>query len=340
LGALGVRTKTMRRREFIALLGGTAVARPMAARAQQPVGPRRVGILVPFPDDRDPLVQQYLSAFKQRLHELGWIETRNIRLDIRFTDQDADRIRTGAEELIALSPNVIVVWANPAVAILRKATQSIPIIFVVVSDPVGSGFVTNLARPGGNMTGFENFQTAIGGKWLEVLMDIAPEVRRIAFVHSPDIAAHVAFMRAAETASIARGMTVISAGVRNAAEIESAITAFAQEPNGGLIIAPSPFNTVNQDLIIALAARLHLPAIYPFRYFVTNGGLVSYGFDTVEQHRGAASYVDRILKGEKPGNLPVQAPIKYELVINLKTANALGLTVSREVQLSADEVID
>jgi putative ABC transport system substrate-binding protein len=235
---------------------------------------------------------------------------------------------------------VIVVWANPAVAILRKATQSIPIIFVVVSDPVGSGFVTNLARPGGNMTGFENFQTAIGGKWLEVLMDIAPEVRRIAFVHSPDIAAHVAFMRAAETASIARGMTVISAGVRNAAEIESAITAFAQEPNGGLIIAPSPFNTIHQDLIISLAARLRLPAIYPFRYFSTNGGLASYGFDTVEQHRGAASYVDRILKGEKPGNLPVQAPIKYELVINLKTANALGLTVSREVQLSADEVID
>jgi putative tryptophan/tyrosine transport system substrate-binding protein len=332
--------KTMRRREFIAFLGGTAVASPMAARAQQPGAPRRVGLLVSFPDDRDPLVQQYLSAFKQRLHELGWIETRNIRFDIRFTDQDADRIRTGAEELIALSPNVIVVWANPAVAILRKATQSTPIIFVVVSDPVGSGFVTNLARPGGNMTGFENFQTAIGGKWLEVLSDIASEVRRIAFVHSPDIAAHVAFMRAAETASSARGMTVISAGVRNAAEIESAITPFAQEPNGGLIIAPSPFNTVNQHLIIALAARLHLPAIYPFRYFATNGGLVSYGFDTVEQHRGAASYVDRILKGEKPGNLPVQAPIRYELVINLKTANALGLTVSREVQLSADEVID
>jgi putative ABC transport system substrate-binding protein len=233
----------------------------------------------------------------------------------------ADRIRTGAEELIALSPNLIVVWANPAVAILRNATQSIPIVFVTVSDPVGSGFVTNLARPGGNITGFENFQTAIGGKWLEVLKDIAPEVRRIAFVHSPDIAAHVAFLRVAETASISRGMTVISAGVRNAAEIESAITAFAQDPNGGLIIAPSPFNTIHQDLIISLAARLRLPAIYPFRYFSTNGGLASYGFDTVEQHRGAASYVDRILKGEKP-------------------AKALGLTISREVQLSADEVIE
>jgi putative ABC transport system substrate-binding protein len=330
----------MRRREFIALLGCAAVPWPMAARAQQLGGPKRVGLLVPFPDDHDPQVQESLSAFKQRLRELGWIETRNIRFDIRFTGQDADRIRIGAEELIALSPNLIVVWANPAVAILRNATQSIPIVFVVVSDPVGSGFVTNLARPGGNITGFENFQTAIGGKWLEVLKDVAPEVRRVAFVHSPDIAAHVAFLRVAETASISRGMTVISTGVRSAAEIEPAITAFAQEPNGGLVIAPSPFNTTHQDLIIALAARLHLPAIYPFRYFSTNGGLVSYGFDTVEQHRAAALYVDRILKGEKPGDLPVQAPTKYELVINLKTAKALGLTISREVQLSADEVID
>ena len=330
----------MKRREFITLLGGAAVAWPMAAGAQQLGGPKRVGLLAPFSDDHDPQVQRYLSAFKQRLHELGWIEARNIRVDTRFTGQNADGIRTGAEELIALSPNLIVVWANPAVAILRNATQSIPIVFVTVSDPVGSGFVTNLARPGGNITGFENFQTAIGGKWLEVLRYIAPEVRRIAFVHSPDIAAHVAFMRAAETASITRGMTVISTGVRNAAEIESAITAFSQEPNGGLIIAPSPFNTVNQGLIIALAARLHLPAIYPFRYFSTNGGLASYGFDTVEQHRGAASYVDRILKGEKPGDLPVQAPTKYELVINLKTAKALGLTISREVELTADEVIE
>jgi putative ABC transport system substrate-binding protein len=329
----------MRRREFITLLGGAAATWPLTARAQQPGLPKRVGILAPFPDD-SALVQEYLSAFKQRLQDLGWIETRNIRFDIRFTDQDVDRIRTGAEELIALSPNVIVVWANPAVAILRNLTQSIPIIFVVVSDPVGSGFVTNLARPGGNITGFENFQTAIGGKWLEVLKDIAPKVRRIAFVHSPDIAAHVAFMRAAEAAAVARGMTVISAGVRNAAEIEPVITTFAQEQNGGLIIAPSPFNTVNQDLIIAMAARLHLPAIYPFRYFAAHGGLVSYGFDTIEQHRGAASYVDRVLKGEKPGDLPVQAPTKYELVINLKTANALGVTVSREVQLSADEVIE
>ncbi|HEY7244478.1 MAG TPA: ABC transporter substrate-binding protein [Xanthobacteraceae bacterium] len=330
----------MRRREFITLVGVAVVAWPMAAGAQQSGGPKRVGVLAPFPDDRDPVVQKYLSAFKQRLHELGWMEPGNVRFDIRFTGQDADHIRTGAEELIALSPDLIVVWANPAVAILRKATQSIPIVFVTVSDPVGSGFVTNLARPGGNITGFENFQTAIGGKWLEVLKDIAPQVRRIAFVHSPDIAAHVAFMRAAESASMSREMTVISAGARNAGDIQSTITAFAQEPNSGLIIAPSPFNTSHQELIIALAAQLQLPAIYPFRYFCSNGGLASYGFDTVEQHRAAASYVDRILKGTKPGDLPVQAPTKYELVINLKTAKALGLTISRDVQLSADDVID
>jgi putative ABC transport system substrate-binding protein len=330
----------MKRREFITFLGGTAVAWPMAARAQQPGGPKRIGLLAPFSDDQDPLVQQYLSAFKQRLHELGWIEPRNIRIDFRFTGQNADRIRTGAEELIALSPNLIVVWANPAVAILRNATESIPIVFVTVSDPVGSGFVTNLARPGKNITGFENFQPAIGGKWLEVLKDIAPEVRRIAFVHSQNIAAHVGFLRAAETASTSRGITVISADVRSAAQIESAIMAFAEQPNGGLIIAPSPFNTTHQDLIISLAARMRLPAIYPFRYFPANGGLVSYGFDTVAQHRAAAAYVDRILKGEKPGDLPVQAPSKYDLVINLKAAKALGLTISRDLQLTADEVIE
>ena len=190
------------------------------------------------------------------------------------------------------------------------------------------------------MTGFQNFETAIGGKWLEVLRGIAPGVRRVAFVYSPDIAAHIAFMRSAEAASNSLGMTLIAVGVHNATEIERAIREFANEPNGGLIVAPSPFNTTNQELIIALASGLHLPAIYPFRYFPTNGGLASYGFDTVEQHRGAASYVDRILKGEKPGDLPVQAPTKYELVINLKTAKALGLTVSREMQLLADDLIE
>jgi len=297
-------------------------------------------LLIPWPDGSEPLVQEYLTAFKQRLHEFGWIEGSNFRIEYRFTGQDAERIRAACEELIALAPDLIVVWANPAAAILKKATQTIPIVFVVVSDPVGGGFVTNLAHPGGNIPGFQNFETEIGGKWLEVLREIAPAVHRVAFVHTPDISAHVAFMHAAEAASTSWGMKVAPAGVRTGAEIERTLTLFAKEPDGGLIIAPSPFNTTNQELIIRLASNLRLPAIYPFRYFSTNGGLASYGFDTVEEHRGAASYVDRILKGEKPGNLPVQAPTKYELVINLRTAKALGLTISRELQQRADELID
>jgi putative tryptophan/tyrosine transport system substrate-binding protein len=330
----------MKRREFVTILGGAAVTWPLAVRAQKTPNVRRVGVLIPFPDDREPQVKDYLLAFQQRLHELGWDEPRNIRLDYRFTGQVPERMRTGTEELIALVPDVIVVWANPAAAIVRKATQTIPIVFVSVSDPVGGGFVTNLAHPGENITGFQNFETAIGGKWLQVLKEIAPGVSRAAFVHSPDISAHVAFIHAAEAASSSLGMTVASVGLRSAAEIEPALRAFAKEPAGGLIVAPSPFNTTNQELIIGLASELRLPAIYPFRYFAENGGLASYGFNTVEQHRGAAAYVDRILKGERAGNLPVQAPTKYDLVINLKSAKALGLHISLQLQQRADGVIE
>jgi ABC-type uncharacterized transport system substrate-binding protein len=330
----------MRRREFVTLLGSVAVVWPLAARAQQTGRLRRVGVLIPYPDDRESLAKDFLSALRQRLHELGWDEGRNIRFDYRFTGQVPERMRAGTEELITLAPDIIVVYANPAAVIVRKATQTIPVVFVVVSDPVGAGLITNLARPGGNITGFQNFETAIGGKWLQVLNEIAPGVRRVAFVHSPDISAHVAFMHTAQAASTSLGMTVTSVGVRSAAEIEPALRAFAKEPDGGLLVAPSPFNTTNQELILALASELRLPAVYPFRYFVENGGLASYGFDTVEQHRGAASYVDRILKGEKPGDLPVQAPTKYGLVINLKTAKALGLTVSLQLQQRADDVIE
>jgi putative ABC transport system substrate-binding protein len=330
----------MRRREFVTLLGSVAVVWPLAARAQQTGRPRRVGVLIPYPDDREPLAKDFLSAFRQRLHELGWDEGRNIQFDYRFTGQVSERMRAGTEELITFAPDIIVVYANPAAVIVRKATQTIPIVFVVVSDPIGAGLITNLARPGGNITGFQNFETAIGGKWLQVLNEIAPGVRRVAFVHSPDISAHVAFMHTAQAASTSLGMTMTSVGVRSAAEIEPALRAFAKEPDGGLVVAPSPFNTTNQELILALASELRLPAVYPFRYFVENGGLASYGFDTVEQHRGAASYVDRILKGEKPGDLPVQAPTKYGLVINLKTAKALGLNVSLQLQQRADDVIE
>jgi putative ABC transport system substrate-binding protein len=328
----------MRRRVFVTLIGSAAVAWPLAAQAQQPERTRRIGLLAPYNDERDSRVQAYLPPFRQRLHELGWIEGRNIRIEYRLTGEDAEHIRVGAQELIALAPDVIVVWANPAAATLRKATQTIPVVFT--NDPVGGGFVANLARPGENITGFQNFETAIGGKWLEVLKEIAPAVHRVAFVYSPEISAHVAFMRAAEEASNSLGLMVTAVGVRNAADIQSALTAFAKEPNGGFIVAPSPLIATSQELIIALAARLLLPAVYPFRYFCTNGGLASYGFDPAEQQRGAASYVDRILKGEKPGDLPVQAPTKYELAINLKTAKALGLVVSLQLQQLADEVIE
>ena len=275
----------MKRREFVIVLGVAAVTWPLAARTQQTPHVRRVGVLIPFPNDREPRAKDYLSAFKQRLHELGWDEGRNIRFDYRFTGQVPEHMRAGTDELIALAPDIIVVWANPAAAIVQKATQTIPIVFVSVSDPVGGGFVTNLARPGGNITGFHNFETAIGGKWLQVLKEIAPSVRRVAFVHSPNISAHVAFMHTAQAASTSLGMTVTSVGVRSAVEIEPALRAFAKEPDGSLIVAPSPLNTTNQELILALASELRLPAIYPFRYFAENGGLASYGFDTVEQHR-------------------------------------------------------
>ena len=322
----------MRRREFIILLGGVA-AWPYAARAQQPGKVRRIGVLIPF-SENDPEVQARLAAFKQRLQDLGWTDGRNVRIDYRFTDENTERLR------IAVAPDVIVVYANPAVAVLRQATRVIPIVFAQVSDPVGSGFVPSLARPGGNITGFHNFEPAIGGKWLDVLKQIAPGVRRVAVVHNPDIAANVAFLRAAEAASTSLGVTVTAADVRAATDIESALTAFAREPNGGLIVVPSPINLNSRELIIASAARQGLPAIYPFHYFPTSGGLVSYGFDPIEQSWGAASYVDRILRGANPGELPVQLPTKYRLVVNLKTAKALGLTIPESFLLRADEVIE
>ena len=328
----------MKRREFIGIAGG-ALAWPLAARAQQLERPRLIGILIPFDAD-DPQVKARLSAFRQGLQELGWIENRNIHFDYRFTGQDAEGIRTGTEELIAHGPDVIVVWTNTTVAIVQKATQTIPIVFVGASDPVESGFVTNLSRPSGNITGFQNFEAEIGGKWLDLLKEIAPGVRRVAFVYSPKISANVAFVRTAEAASASLGLTVTAAAVQSIADIEHVLTDFAKEPNGGLIFAPFPLVATDQDRIIALASHLHLPAIYPFRYVAANGGLASYGFDPVELHRQAASYVDRILKGEKPSNLPVQAPTRYQLVINLKTAKALGLAVPPTLLARADEVIE
>ena len=329
----------MRRRAFILALGGAA-AWPLAARAQKPAIPR-VGVLAPF-NKNDPEWQIFVAAFKKRLVDLGWTDGRNVMVDYRFAGGNAENIRTVARDLVASAPNVIFASSNVSVVALRQATHVIPVVFTQVSDPVGSGFVANLARPGGNITGFQSFETAIGGKWLEVLKEIAPNVRRVAVLHYPSIAANVAFLHAAEAAASALGVTVTPAGARDAADIERVLTAHAQQPDGGIIVTPSPLTVTadKRDLIIALAARLHLPAIYPYPLFPKSGGLISYGYDQMEQWQGGASYVDRILRGANPAELPVQAPTKYQMIINLKTAKALGLDVSLQLQQRADEVIE
>jgi putative ABC transport system substrate-binding protein len=312
---------------------------PVAALAQRSERVRRIGVLSPF-SQADPETQALLAAFKQRFQELGWSDGRNVKFEYRFTDGNPERTRAAGAELVGLSPDVILAYANPAVSSLIQVTQTIPIVFTQASDPVGSGFVSSLAHPGGNITGFHSFEPAIAGKWLEVLKEFAPGVRRAAVVHHPNIAANVAFVRAAEAASSTFGVTVTAAAVRNPTDIESVLTKFAQEPNGGLIVAPAPSTFDNRDLIVALATRLRLPAVYSYRFFVTSGGLVSYGIDGKDLWRAAAVYVDRILRGEKPGDLPVQLPTKYYLVINLKTAKAQGIEVSSQLQQRADEVLE
>jgi putative ABC transport system substrate-binding protein len=330
----------MKRREFFGLLGIVAVTEcPLEALAQK--GVRRIGVLLPFDNESDPQVRQLWPAFTQRLRDLGWVEGRNIQFDLRFTGQDKGRINAGAVQLAASAPDLIVVWSNPAAAALKQATRTIPVVFAQVSDPVGEGVVDNLARPGGNITGFQNFEVAIGGKWLQLLKEIGPGVRRVAVVYNQNIAANVAFLHAAEAASASLDIKIIAIDLHDAALMEGVLTEFAEvEPNGGLVIAPNPLNTKSPELLPKLARRLRLPAIYPFRTFVVNGGLVSYGFDTIEQQQGVATYVDRVLKGEKPTDLPVQAPTKYQLVINLKAAQALGLDVSLQLQQRADELIE
>jgi putative ABC transport system substrate-binding protein len=331
----------MKRREFILALGGAAVSWPLAARAQQPERMRRVGVLAPF-NKNDSEGRRFLASFQQRLVDLGWTDGRNLAIDYRFAGGSAEHIRVVAGELVATTPEVIFAASNVSVAPLQQATSGIPIIFTQVSDPVGSGFVASLARPGGNITGFQGFEPAIGGKWLEVLREIAPGVRRVAVIHNPNVSANVAFLHAAETAATSLGVTVTAAGVRDAADIERILTEFAREPNGGIIVTPSPVtNTIDKrELIFALAARLGLPAIYAYRLSAASSGLISYAYDPIAQWRGGATYVDRILRGAKPAELPVQAPTKYELVINLKTAKALGLTVPQSLLTRADEVIE
>jgi putative ABC transport system substrate-binding protein len=323
------------------LVGGAATATwPLAGRAQQSEGVRRIGVLLPFDNATDPQARQLLPAFKQQLGELGWVEGRNIQFDVHFATEDTGRIRVSAAELVATAPELVVVWSNPGLAALKRATQTIPIVFALVGDPVGSGLVTNLAHPGGNITGFQNFEPTMGGKWLELLQQIAPSLRRAGVLYNQSIPANVDLLRNAQAAATLMGMTIAATELHDVTEIERTLTEFAQVSNSGLIVMPNPFNSRNNEAIIGLAARLHLPAIYPFHLDSQKGGLVSYGFDTVEQQRGTATYVSRILKGEKAGDLPVQAPTKYQLVINLKAAKALGLDVSLQLQQRADEVIE
>ena len=328
----------MKRREFITMLGGAAAAWPLAARAQQPERVRRIGVLMYLPAD-DAEGQARLAAFTQAMKQLGWSDGHNLRIDTRYAT--ADDIRRHAAELAALAPDVILAGTGTAtVAPLLQATRTVPIVFAVVIDPVGAGFVDSLARPGGNATGFTIYEYSMSGKWLELLKEIAPNVTRVAVLRDPAIASGIGQFGAVQIVAPSLGVQLSPLDVRDAGEIERAIGAFASGLNGGLIVTGSPVANVHRNLIVTLAARHKLPAIYFSGRFVVEGGLISYGPDLIDQYRGAAGYVDRILKGEKPADLPVQASTKYELVINLKTAKAMGLTFPPAVLARADEVIE
>ena len=328
----------MRRREFITLLGGAAAAWPLAARAQQPERMRRIGVLSHL-SENDPTAQQFVAAFRQRLQELGWVDGRNAEIDIHWGAGDDALYRRYATELVARAPDVILAATTATVLALKRTTPIVPIVFVGVIDPVGSGLVASLARPGGNATGFTLFEYAIAAKWLELVKEIAPGVTRVAVLRDPAIAAGIGQFAAVQTVA-PMNIELSAVGLQEAGEIEQSIAGFAHGSNGGLIVTAGGFSVNHPDLIVALAARYKLPAVYPFRFFVTAGGLISYGPDPADPYRHAAGYVDRILKGEKPTDLPVQAPTKYELVINLKTAKALGLTVPPILLARADEVIE
>jgi putative ABC transport system substrate-binding protein len=328
----------MKRREFITLIAGAA-ASPLAARAQQPERVRRIGVLMPG-FAADPESQNRIAAFQQGLRELGWTDGRNVRIDYRWGGGDADRIRSSAAELVALAPDVIFATASSVMDVLVQATRRIPIVFANNTDPVGAGYVDSLARPGGNVTGFLLFEYGIAGKWLELLKQTAPTVTRAAVIRDPKTSGGIGQWAVIQALAPSMGVELSLINIRDAGEIEFDITAFARLSNGGLIVTATPLATQHRELIIKLAADHKLPAVYFERYFVTGGGLISYGAHMVDQFQRASGYVDRILKGEKPANLPVQAPTKYELVVNLKTAKALGLDVPPPLLARADEVIE
>jgi ABC-type uncharacterized transport system substrate-binding protein len=329
----------VKRREFITLLGGTVATWPPVARAQQPDRMRRVSLLMTLGAD-EPIAKARVAAFVERLYELGWREGENLRLDIRWNVQDPEHLRVDVANLVALAPDVVLATGSITVGPLVQATRTLPIVFVIVPDPVGAGFVESLARPGGNATGFLQFEFSLSGKWLELLKEIAPDTTRVAVLRDPSLTAGVAQFAAIQIVAPAVRVELIPLNVGNAAGIERAIASFAQTANSGLIVTSSPVTAVHRDLIIKLAAQYQLPTVYYERFLATAGGLISYGPDFVEQYRRGADYVDRILRGEKPADLPVQTPTKYEMVINLKTAQALGLTVPPALLVRADEVIE
>jgi putative tryptophan/tyrosine transport system substrate-binding protein len=327
----------MDRREIITLLGGAA-AWPLAARAQQPERMRRIGVLMNYTYDNLE-GQARLGLFVNALQRLGWIDGRTARIDIRWAGDDRAHFKQYASELLAAAPDVILAHASPSVAALQQVSQSVPIVFTSVIDPVGAGFVESLARPGGNTTGFALFEYTIAGKWLELLKEIAPGVTQVAVLRDPTIAAGIGQFAAIQAAGVI-GIDLSVMDIRDGAVIERGVATFARSSNRGLIVTASPFGANNPDFIATLATRYKLPAIFPFRYFVTAGGLLSYGPDTLNLFSPAANYVSRILKGEKPADMPVQAPTKYELLINIRTAKALGMTIPAAVLARADEVIE
>jgi putative tryptophan/tyrosine transport system substrate-binding protein len=330
----------MKRREFITLLGGAAAAWPLAARAQQGERVRRIGVLMALAAN-DPDAQVRITAFVQGLQQLGWVDGRNVHIDTRWATTNNDELRRHAAELVALAPDVIVAGSGTAtIAPLLQATRTVPIVFAVAVDPVGAGFVASLARPGGNATGFTTFEYSFSGKWLELLKEIAPRVTRVAVLRDPSIASGIGQFGAIQAVAPSLRTELSAVDVRDTDEIERAVTAFAGSTNGGMIVTPSPAASRHSNRIIALAARHRLPAIYAWRFYAAAGGLVSYTADLPDEYRKTAGYVDRILRGEKPADLPVQAPTKYELVINMKTAKALGLDVPATVLARADEVIE
>jgi putative ABC transport system substrate-binding protein len=328
----------MRRRKFVALLGGVVAAWPLAARTQ-PRAMSRIGVVMGLKES-DPVAQTLVAALQQGLQKLGWTQGRNIAIDVRYATDDREQIRALAVELMGLKPDLMVSNANLVTAILQAEVRTVPLLFIGVGDPIGSGFVTNLARPTGNVTGFATNEPSMGSKWLETLREIAPQVEHVGFMLAPEGPANVGFLKAAEAAAPSLKVRLTALGVHSTDEIERSVSTFAAEPNRGLIIAPTVVTFVNSKLIVELAARYRLPAIYSRADYPKAGGLISYGPDQVDQFRQGAAYADRILKGAKVAELPVQYPTKFELVVNLKTAKALGLDVSPSLLARADEVIE